>query len=73
MTPQLPPIGRARIASSGTDVTLIAYSAMVQSALEAAQTLADVGHLRRSYRSAHAAAARYGEHCGLGARRPIAH
>ena len=37
----LPPIGRARIASSGTDVTLIAYSGMVQSALQAAQTLAD--------------------------------
>src|SRR5579862_2478851 len=37
----LPPIGRARIASSGTDVTLIAYSGMVQSALQAARTLAD--------------------------------
>jgi pyruvate/2-oxoglutarate/acetoin dehydrogenase E1 component len=37
----LPPIGRARIASVGTDVTLIAYSGMVQSALQAAQTLAD--------------------------------
>jgi pyruvate dehydrogenase E1 component beta subunit len=37
----LPPIGRARIASSGTDVTLIAYSGMVQSALQAAQALAD--------------------------------
>jgi pyruvate/2-oxoglutarate/acetoin dehydrogenase E1 component len=40
---ELPPIGRARIASSGTDVTLIAYSGMVQSALEAAQTLAGAG------------------------------
>lgn len=40
---ELPPIGRARIASSGTDVTLIAYSGMVHSALEAAQTLADSG------------------------------
>ena len=39
---QLPPIGRARIVRSGTDVTLIAYSAMVQSALEAAQALADL-------------------------------
>ncbi len=39
----LPPIGRARIASSGTDVTLIAYSGMVQSALQAAQALADSG------------------------------
>src|SRR5580658_8217687 len=40
---ELPPIGRARIARGGTDVTLIAYSSMVQSALEAAQTLADLG------------------------------
>ncbi len=40
---ELPPIGRARIARPGTDVTLIAYSAMVQTALEAATQLADVG------------------------------
>jgi pyruvate dehydrogenase E1 component beta subunit len=39
----LPPIGQARIARAGTDVTLIAYSAMVQSALEAAHRLADSG------------------------------
>jgi pyruvate dehydrogenase E1 component beta subunit len=39
----LPPIGSARIARPGTDVTVIAYSAMVQTALEAAQTLADSG------------------------------
>jgi pyruvate/2-oxoglutarate/acetoin dehydrogenase E1 component len=39
----LPPIGQARIVRGGTDVTLIAYSAMVQSALEAAQTLSDLG------------------------------
>jgi pyruvate dehydrogenase E1 component beta subunit len=39
----LPPIGQARIVSSGTDVTLIAYSAMVHSALEAALALADAG------------------------------
>ncbi len=32
---ELPPIGRARIARPGTDVTVIAYSAMVQTALEA--------------------------------------
>jgi pyruvate/2-oxoglutarate/acetoin dehydrogenase E1 component len=37
---ELPPIGKARIARAGTDVTLIAYSAMVQSALEAAEDLA---------------------------------
>jgi pyruvate dehydrogenase E1 component beta subunit len=39
----LPPIGRARIARPGSDVTVIAYSAMVHSALEAAQLLADEG------------------------------
>jgi pyruvate/2-oxoglutarate/acetoin dehydrogenase E1 component len=40
---ELPPIGRARIAKPGTDVTLIAYSAMVQGALEAAEILAETG------------------------------
>jgi pyruvate dehydrogenase E1 component beta subunit len=35
----LPAIGQARIARPGTDVTLIAWSAMVQSALEAAEQL----------------------------------
>jgi acetoin:2,6-dichlorophenolindophenol oxidoreductase subunit beta len=39
----LPAIGKARVARAGTDVTLIAYSAMVQSALEAAEELARVG------------------------------
>jgi pyruvate dehydrogenase E1 component beta subunit len=40
---ELPQIGTARIARPGTDVTLIAYSAMVQTALQAAQNLADEG------------------------------
>jgi pyruvate dehydrogenase E1 component beta subunit len=40
---ELPPIGRARIARAGTDVTVIAYSAMVHSALAAAQTLQEGG------------------------------
>jgi acetoin:2,6-dichlorophenolindophenol oxidoreductase subunit beta len=40
---ELPPIGKARIARAGSDVTVITYSAMVQSALEAAQKLADDG------------------------------
>jgi pyruvate dehydrogenase E1 component beta subunit len=40
---RLPPIGTARIAAPGTDVTVIAYSAMVQSALDAAQKLAEEG------------------------------
>src|SRR5208283_1612855 len=34
---ELPPIGRARVARPGTDVTVIAYSAMVQNAQEAAR------------------------------------
>ncbi len=40
---ELPAIGTARIARPGTDVTLIAYSAMVHTALEAARSLADAG------------------------------
>jgi pyruvate dehydrogenase E1 component beta subunit len=40
---ELPVIGRARVARSGKDLTLIAYSAMVQTALEAAQHLAQAG------------------------------
>jgi pyruvate/2-oxoglutarate/acetoin dehydrogenase E1 component len=39
----LTPIGKARISRTGTDLTLIAYSAMVQSALDAAQVLAESG------------------------------
>ncbi len=39
----LPTIGQARIARSGTDLTLIAYSAMVQTALQAAEALARTG------------------------------
>lgn len=40
---ELPQIGRARIARAGTDVTLITYSAMVRSALEAADELVHGG------------------------------
>jgi acetoin:2,6-dichlorophenolindophenol oxidoreductase subunit beta len=39
----LPPIGKARVAHAGTDVSLIAYSAMVRTALEAAEQLARAG------------------------------
>jgi pyruvate dehydrogenase E1 component beta subunit len=39
----LPPIGQARIVRAGTDVTLVAYSAMVQAALAAAEELARSG------------------------------
>jgi pyruvate dehydrogenase E1 component beta subunit len=40
---ELLPIGKARIARAGTDVTIITYSAMVKDALEAADTLAQSG------------------------------
>ena len=40
---ELPQIGRARVARAGTDVTLIAYSAMVRNALEAADELSRSG------------------------------
>ncbi|MCC7463101.1 MAG: alpha-ketoacid dehydrogenase subunit beta [Gammaproteobacteria bacterium] len=40
---ELPPIGKARVVRAGTDVTLIVYSAMVQSALAAAEELARAG------------------------------
>lgn len=41
--PGLLPIGRARIAREGSDITLIAWSAMVRNALEAAGSLAASG------------------------------
>ena len=37
------PIGKARIAREGTDITVITYAAMVHTALEAAETLAKEG------------------------------
>ena len=40
---ELLPIGRARIARQGADVTVITYSAMVQNALQAAQALEESG------------------------------
>jgi pyruvate dehydrogenase E1 component beta subunit len=40
---ELPPIGRARVARAGSDVTVIAYSAMVRSALDAAEELGRSG------------------------------
>jgi pyruvate dehydrogenase E1 component beta subunit len=39
----LPPIGKARVAREGSDVTLIAYSAMLATALDAAEDLATAG------------------------------
>lgn len=42
-TIELPRIGKARIARAGTDATVIAYSAMVRNALEAAEELSRSG------------------------------
>jgi pyruvate dehydrogenase E1 component beta subunit len=39
----LPRIGQARVARAGTDLSLIAYSAMVHTALTAAEELARIG------------------------------
>lgn len=41
--PQPIPIGKARVARSGRDVTVVSYGAMVHQALEAADTLANDG------------------------------
>jgi len=54
---ELPQIGKARVARAGTDVSVIAYSAMVRNALEAADELARSAYpsklliCARSYRS----------------------
>ncbi len=40
---ELPPIGKARVVRPGSDVTVIAYSAMVRDALDAAEELARSG------------------------------
>jgi pyruvate/2-oxoglutarate/acetoin dehydrogenase E1 component len=42
-TPELVPLGKARIARSGGDVTIVSYGAMVHKALVAAETLAGEG------------------------------
>jgi pyruvate/2-oxoglutarate/acetoin dehydrogenase E1 component len=42
-TPEPVPLGKARIARSGRDVTIVSYGAMVHKALDAAETLAGEG------------------------------
>ncbi|MDB5711275.1 MAG: Transketolase, central region [Sphingomonas bacterium] len=42
-TPEPVPLGKARIARSGSDVTIVSYGAMVHKALDAAETLAGEG------------------------------
>ena len=50
----LVPIGKAQIARSGTDVTIVAWSMGMTYALKAAEELAKRRHQRRGHRSAHA-------------------
>ena len=52
----LVPIGKARIARPGTDVTIVAWSMGMTYALKAADELAKDEHQRRSHRPAHAQA-----------------
>ena len=66
------PIGKARIARAGTDVTIIAFSRMVQVALEAAEKLAEEGIVGGSHRSALDPPARHRDDRRIGRRRPTA-
>ena len=52
------PIGRARIARAGDQVTITAFSRMVKLAMQAAEELEKAGHFRGNHRSAHIAAVR---------------
>ena len=67
------PIGKARIARAGRDMTIVAYSAMVHEALAVAEELADGRHGNRSRRFAFRQTAGYRHRHGLrGAHRPLA-
>ena len=55
------PLGSARIARPGSDVTLVAWSAMTTVCLEAASAAAEVGHRCRGDRRALAGAPRHGD------------
>ena len=64
------PIGKARVAREGKDVSIITYAAMLHVALEAAEAAAADGIDGRGARPAHAAAARRGGDPGHGRARP---
>ena len=61
------PIGKAKIARAGNDVTIVAWSMGMTYALKAAEELAKAGHRRRSDRPAHAQADGHRHHRRLGA------
>ena len=64
------PLGVAEVRRTGSDVTVVAISAMVDRALEAAELLAAEGIERRGDRPAHALAARRGDDHRARSRRP---
>ncbi len=59
------PIGKAAIVRAGKDVTLVSYSIGVGVCAGGGGNAGGGGHRCRSHRSAHAAAARYGDGAGL--------
>ena len=60
------PFGEANIVREGGDVTIVAIGRMVNTALEAADELAVVGHRGRDHRPAHHQPAGPGHHPGVG-------
>ncbi len=60
------PIGKARIARPGKDVTIVSFARGMQYALEAAEKLSQGRHRGRGHRPAHAASARHPHHHRIG-------
>ena len=60
------PIGRAKVLREGSDVTIVAFSLMVERALQAAEALAEEGIQRRGDRPAHDPPARHRDDRRLG-------
>ena len=67
---ELPPIGTARIAKAGTDVTRDRLFGDGANCARSGATTGGGRHFRRSHRPADPAAARHGEHCGVGVEDP---
>ena len=64
------PLGKARIAREGRDLSIITYAAMVHTALEAAETLKQGRDRRRNRGLAHPLAPRSRGHCSRPCARP---